>query len=88
MEPLTQSAAQGMTQLQQMGLAGLFLSFILIGGIWVVRTFKQDCEKRTDAALEAFKREGTQNREVIEKNTEGFHGMREALIKLEAKIEK
>lgn len=88
MEPFTQTAAQGLSQLQQLGLAGVFLSLIFIGGLWVVRTFKQDCEKRTDAALEAFKHESSQNREVIEKNTEGFYGMREALIKLEAKIEK
>lgn len=85
---LTAPAVTGLTTLQEYGLAGLFLSLILIGGVVAIRYFASHCEQRTQAVLDAYKGEANQNRAVIEKNTEAFHSVQMAIVKLEGKIEK
>lgn len=82
MDPITTSAATGMTTLQEYGLAGLFLSLIFAGGVWAIRYFATHCEKRTEAAVEAYKVEAAQNRAVIDKNTAAFYDMKIALTEL------
>lgn len=85
---MTAPTITGLTSLQEYGLAGLFLSFILIGGVIAIRYFASHCEKRTEAVLTAYKDEAHQNRLVIEKNTEAFHGVQMAIVELKGKVEK
>lgn len=88
MEAMTQTATSGLTQLQEYGLAGIFLSFLLIGGVLAIRYFAMHCERRTEAALDAYQKEAEQSRAVVAKNTEAFQGVQIALVKLESKIDK
>lgn len=87
-DPFTQSAAQGLTTLQEYGLAGLFLSLLIIGSIFVLRYFMNDCQKRHEDAVNMWKEDAKLNRDSIDKNTEAFHGVQLALVKLEVKLEK
>ena len=88
MDPFTNSAASGLTKLQEYGLAGLFLSMLLMGGMFAVWFFARHCEKRTDAALSAYKEQAERSDEITEKNTEALHGVKIALVELRAKIER
>lgn len=88
MDPIIQSTATGLTQMQELGLAGIFLSLLLSGGIFAVWFFARHCEKRTETALDAYKEEAERSRTVVEKNTEAFHGVEKALVRLEVKIER
>lgn len=83
---LTQPTVYGLTQLQQLGLAGIFLSFIFIGGLIAIWYFSHHCDKRTEASISAFKDESAANRAVIEKNTEAFNGVQVALARIEVKV--
>ena len=86
MEPLTASAVSGLTELQQLGIAGIFLSFLLIGGIFMLKCFMNDCQKRQESAIDMWREDAKENRAVIEKNTEAFYGVQIAIVKLEGKI--
>lgn len=83
---LTQPTINGLTQMQQLGLAGIFLSFIFIGGIAAIWYFSRNCDKRTEASITAFQSESSANRAVIEKNTEAFNGVQVALARIEVKV--
>lgn len=87
MEPLTASAVSGLTEIQQLGIAGIFLSLLLIGGIFMLKYFMNDCQKRQESAINMWREDAKENRSVIEKNTEAWHGMQIAVVKLESKIE-
>lgn len=87
MEPITATAVTGLTQLQQLGIAGIFLSLLLIGGIFMLKYFMNDCQKRHETAVNMWREDARENRAVIEKNTEAFHGVQIAIVKLESKIE-
>lgn len=84
----TQTTISGLTRLQELGLAGIFLSFILLGGVVALWYFARHCEERTERARMAYEEEAKQSRGVIEKNTEAFHGVQLALVRLEGKIER
>ncbi len=94
---LTQPTINGLTQMQQLGLAGIFLSFIFIGGILAIWYFARNCDKRTEASIgsfkeesaanrQAFREESAANRAVVEKNTEAFQGVQVALARIEVKV--
>ena len=85
---LADATLQGLTQTQQLGLAGVFLSFIFIGGICAIWYFAHNCDKRTEASVTAFKNESAANRSVIEKNSEAFNGVQIALARIEVRIDK
>ena len=84
-EAFTNATLNGLTELQQLGLAGVFLSFIFILGGLGLWYFARHCEKRSDANLEAYKEEVAQTRNVVEKNTEAFNGVQIALARMEAR---
>lgn len=86
MEPVLTTAAQGLTQLQQLGIAGVMLSLLLCLGFTGLWYFAKHCEKRTDASLTAFKEEAAQNREVIEKNTVAFMGVQTAIARIDGRL--
>lgn len=84
--PIVQVTTNGLSQLQQLGLAGVFLSFIFIGGFFVIRYLSVHCEKRTDAALAAYKEDAAANREVISGVKDALVGVQVTIAKLEGKI--
>lgn len=84
-DPITNVAISGLTQIQQLGLAGIFLSFIFILGIWIVSGLKdvikdvklelancRDSHSKTEAARISDMKE---TREVIERNSSAFKDM-------------
>lgn len=94
---LVDSTLNGLTNMQQLGLAGLFLSFIFIGGIAIIYYFAKNCDRRTEQSIASFKdesvanrsmfkEESAANRAVIEKNTEAFNGVQIALARIEVKV--
>lgn len=87
-EQLANATLNGLTELQQLGLAGIFLSFIFILGGLGLWYFARHCEKRSDANLGAYKEEVKETRGVVEKNTEAFNGVQIALARLEGKLDK
>lgn len=86
MDPITQTSLHGLTQLQQLGLAGIFLSLLLLFGMAAIWYLARHCEKRTDASLSAFKDEAALNRQVISNNTEAFNGVQVTLARMEGRI--
>ena len=88
MDPITQTAASGLTQIQQFGIAGIMLSLLLCGGVFAIWYFARHCEKRTDEAIEAYKEEAKLNRSAIDKNTEAFHNLSLTLTRMDAKLER
>jgi hypothetical protein len=88
MDPFTTTAASGLTKMQEFGLAGIFLSLLLSGGVFAVWFFARHCEKRTDAALSAYHEQAERSDAVAEKVTTALHGVQIALVKLESKIER
>lgn len=85
---IAESTVTGLTKMQELGLAGIFLSFLLIGAGLAVWYFARHCERRTSLATEAFQAEAAQNRAVIEKNTSAFQGVQIALVELRGKVER
>ena len=87
-QAMATATLQGLTQVQQLGLAGVFLTFIFIMAGIALWYFANHCEKRSDAALEAYKEEVKENRVVINRNTEAFNGVQITLARLEGKVDK
>lgn len=84
--PIVQVTTNGLTQLQQLGLAGVFLSFIFIGGFFIIRYLSVHCEKRTDAALAAYKEDAAANRDVLRGVEGALNGVQLTIAKIEGKI--
>lgn len=87
-QAISESALNGLTSLQQLGLAGIFLSFLLMGAIVAIWYFARNCDRRTEASIQAFKDESSSNRHVIEKNTDAFNGVQIALARIESRMDK
>lgn len=85
---MVEPTINGLTQMQQMGLSGIFLSFLFIGAITAIWYFARNCDRRTEASIEAFRTESQANREVVSKNTEAFQGVQVALARMEVKLDK
>ena len=85
---LVESATLSIAQLNNYGLVGTLLAILISFAALALWYLARHCEKRTDAAINAYKEESNKNNAVIEKNTQAFHGVELALVKLEAKIEK
>lgn len=83
---ISNATLNGLSELQQLGLAGIFLSFIFIMGITAIWYFARHCEKKSDAALQAYKDEVKETRDVVNKNTDAFNGVKVALVRLEGKV--
>tara|TARA_A200000113_G_scaffold221307_2_gene232960 strand:+ start:2697 stop:2966 length:270 start_codon:yes stop_codon:yes gene_type:complete len=87
MDPITNAAATGLTELTQYGLAGIFLMLLLAGGVWVLRYFMGEFKACKEENREFAEKLMQQNTSVIDKNTEAFHGVRLALTELKGKVE-
>lgn len=89
MEPITEAAGTGLTHLAtDYGIAGILGVLLIVGSVYIIRYFMNHCEKRTDIALTSFKEESSNNRAVIDKNTEAFHGVQLALTEMKARLDK
>lgn len=88
MDPITQTAASNLLSLAEYGIAGLFLSLLIIGGVFILRYFMVHCEKRTEANTSALEKRADASDAVIEKNTEAFHSLNITLTELKGKLEK
>lgn len=82
--PVVQAGADGLTELQQYGLAGIFCSFLLIAlavAIW-------HCERRTKENQQAYREDAAANREVLRGLNDTLTGVQIAIAKLEGKLDK
>lgn len=82
--PVVSVTANGLTQLQQLGLAGVLGSFLLIGlgvAIW-------HCERRTKQNQEAYREEAKANREVNDKLADSIGGLTVVVAELKGKIDR
>lgn len=87
MDPFITTAATGLTSLQQLGIAGIFASLLIIGAVYMLKYFMNDCQKRHESAVSMWREDAKENRAVIQKNTEAFQSVQIAIVKLESKIE-
>lgn len=84
MAPIIQAGTNGLTELQQYGLAGIFCSFLLIAlavAIW-------HCERRTKENQQAYREDAAANREVNNGLKDALTGVQIAIAKLEGKLDK
>lgn len=86
--PVITVTTNGLTQLQQLGLAGLFLSFIFIGGGWAIWYFAKSCRAHADLNAEAYKEDAKANREVLNGVKDALVGVQITIAKFEGKLEK
>lgn len=93
--PIVQVTANGLTQMQQLGLAGVLGSFLLIGmavAIWHCESRrKADVAARAEEAKinrEAYQAEAAANREVLSGLNNTLTGVQIAIAKLEGKLDK
>lgn len=82
--PVVQAGANGLTELQQYGLAGVFCSFLLI--VLVVAIWH--CERRTKENQQAYREDAAANREVNNGLKDALTGVQIAIAKLEGKLGK
>lgn len=88
MDPITEVAAKGLGTLTEYGIAGLLFLLLAVGTVFVLRYFMQHCEKRTDETFKALAELNDRSTQAVEKNTDAFHGVQLAIVKLEARLEK
>lgn len=82
--PIIEVTANGLTQLQQLGLAGVLGSFLLISlglAIW-------HCERRTKENQQAYREDALANREVLTGVKDALTDMRIAIVEIKAKQDK
>lgn len=87
-DPLVVTAASGLSDLTQYGLAGVLLMLLLIGGVFIIRYFMNEFKACKEENSKFAQQLIDQSSKVIDKNTEAFHGVTLALTELKAKIEK
>jgi hypothetical protein len=83
-QTVAQVTLSGLTQLQQLGLAGILGSFLLIGlavAIW-------HCERRTKDNQQAYREDAKANREVLQGVTEAINGVNLTIAELKGRIDK
>lgn len=85
---LISSATMSIEQLNNYGLVGTLLAILILFAGFAIWYLANHCEKRTDAAINAYKEESATNRQVIEKNTAGFHSLELTLAKMDARMDK
>jgi|GEM_PF-4814765 len=94
-QAVSAATLNGLTELQQLGLAGVLGSFLLLGlgiAIWHCETRRRaDQEARQEEARinrEAYQAEAKANREVLSGATEAINGVRVTLAEMKGRLEK
>jgi hypothetical protein len=85
---LINSATMSIAQLNNYGMVGTLLAILFVSAGLAIWYLANHCEKRTDAAISAYKEESAINRQVIEKNTLGFHSLELTLAKMDARMDR
>lgn len=77
MDPITNSAAQGLTQLAEYGIAGILAMLLIVGAVFMLRYFMNE-----------FKACHESTRKGLENSTEALNGVKIVLAEIKARMDK
>lgn len=76
MDPISQAAGFGLSELMKFGAVGILFALIIIGGIFICRFFMEQFRQCNEKTLTIYKEESSLNREALKGLTDAFRDLR------------